>query len=147
MSVPKVTLIRSAIKTILDDVGEHGLIGDYPYDIENIGNNNKVLLVEFGDESYEQYPASQMNCEVDVSIYIYIQGIGVLDGMQLLSDNVQKVALDDLSVGGTATEINLLSVEKGEYDQSTSDLTSAGVYPEMLVWKQNYRISYFDTRS
>jgi hypothetical protein len=148
MAVSKQWTILQSIKDIIEGATSNIFVGYSPDDVENIGNWSEAALIEGGDERYEQYPGSQMNCEIDINLFIYSNAVvNRLNTITELSREIMDVVLDDLSVGGAAIEIVLNSVEKGSNNTGNVDYYSPGIYPELTVYKQSYTVTFFDTRS
>ena len=66
--------IISEIKTILNSLPQLNIVGEYPTDIDNIGNNTNVVLIKGGDESYISSPGKRYEVTFDIKLYIVTIG-------------------------------------------------------------------------
>lgn len=113
-------IIESFVKQL--GLQSFGYVGEYPYDIEGIGNKYPSVLVQEGDESIaEIIPNKSVKKELLVHCWLYTQiNQSRTNTITDLQNTIEDTILDD----ATLTDINIsvkvdcidwVMVEKGDY--------------------------------
>jgi len=144
--------IIAQFKTSITAIGSFNKVGEYPFDVINIGQNFPAVLVEDGDENksdgeIQRNQSVTMDYLIPVWLYTQINQSRIstiLDYQVAIEDAI----LDDsvLTTLGIKTDcIDILSVEKGSR-QETLDMYDVGYDSNYSIRKINFVVTFTTAR-
>jgi len=139
--------IIAQFKTAITAIGTSTFkkVGEYPFDVNNVGQKYPAVLIEDGDEALADV---QRNGSVTinwiVSCWLYTQ----INQTRIATILDYQVAIEDaildssvrLALGNKMECVNLLNVEKGER-QETLDTYNVGYDSNISIRKINFEVT------
>jgi hypothetical protein len=138
----------SHFRARVEDLGDIAFTGLFPDDVHRLGAHFPAVLIEDGDHpEYVMESARRVRYLYHLRLYLYhnttIDRVGI---MNRLTDELIGAILADTGFDPAVTNLQAVSVEKGEVHNGPADFHHPGLYENLTVRRITFSMQIRDQR-